>query len=315
MTTGAIRGRRWILGAFLVALGAFGIWAPDPDRHWRSALALHDFLHVPGSALATAVFLLWFPEPQGISGWGRVLRLLVLSGAGTAYGGIIELGQAAVGMPWDVQDIVRDAGGAAAATLIAASGRRDLRAATRWALGGSAVAVVGWFLLPTLIAFADEARARRQFPVLADFSRPSEITRFTWSSIALPTLERLEGGRGQLRLRLLPGMYPGLSFEYFPRDWRGWRALIVDCTNPEDPPVPLTVRIDDFAHNQAYSDRYTRTFVLPAGRSTIRIPLSEVASAPHGRPFELARVNSVLLFVRELREAREVLIHEVRLER
>ena len=118
-----------------------------------------------------------------------------------------------------------------------------------------------------------------------------------------------------LRLELKPGPYPGLSFKFFPRDWRGWGALILVCTNPEASPLRLTVRVDDMEHNEDYGDRYNRSFDLAPGPGEIRIPLREIETAPAGRALDLGRVRSVVLFAYRLQEERELLVDSLRLVR
>jgi hypothetical protein len=217
--------------------------------------------------------------------------------------------------PWDV---VRDGGGIVLAGLWAASQWPELRAATRWLWRSAALALALGCLLPTLGALADEARARSQFPVLADFGARAELTRFGWSARSPAVLERAsraDGGHQVLHLFLSPGTYPGLTFEFFPRDWRGWGYFVLDCTNPGGAPFPLTIRINDLKHNQEYADRYNRTFTLVPGANEIRIPLADVEAAPRTRKLDLGNVALVVAFSYNLREPRDLLIRQLRLTR
>jgi len=309
--------RRWVAAVVVGVCVVVAVAAPDPDRYQRSLVGLHDFLHVPGFAVVVASLFFGLSRTPFALGGRRKRLILAFTGALT-IGVAVELIQAMWGGDADPWDVVRDAVGAVTALLVIASAGRDLRLLRRWALRFAAMAVVAPFLVPTVAALVDEARARRQFPILADFRAPSELGRFAWSSWSSAVLERADGSGGgtpALHLSLSPGKYPGLTFKFFPRDWRGWREFVVVCTNPGAAPFPITIRIDDIAHNHDYSDRYNRTFGLTPGRNEIRIPLSDVQSAPRDRKLDLARVSSVILFAYELREPRTLLIHEFRLAR
>ena len=118
--------------------------------------------------------------------------------------------------PWDA---VRDGGGIVIAGLWAASQWREVRPTTRWLLRSAALAITLGCLLPTLGALADEARARRQFPVLADFGARAELTRRTWSawsSAVLEPADRRDGSAQVLHLFLSPGTYPGPGLRVLP---------------------------------------------------------------------------------------------------
>ncbi len=292
---------------FLVA-----VFAPGPSPYYRSLMSLHDFLHVPGFVVVTWALLFGWPElaktrPR------RLLHLAVVAAVSMAVGVAVEAAQAATGGSFDPGDVMRDAGGTAIGVLLAMVRWPEWVAGARWVLGAGAVAVLSWFLVPPLSDLADEVRAWRQFPVLADFGAASELERFGHSEESRAAIEPVDGGQHALRLTLLPGAYPGIAFDYFPCDWRGWRRLVITCSNPDGRPLPLTVRIHDRQHNQEYTDRYNRTFQVPPGRSEIDIPLSEVAAAPRGRTLDLARVAGVVVFSGGLRERRTLLIDDIRL--
>jgi hypothetical protein len=315
VTTVHTTRRRWVACAAVGVCFVVAVIAPDPDRYQRSWLTLHDFLHVPGFTLITAALFFGFatgsrPRPP------RPLHFLGVCVAALAVGIGIELAQAATVGSADPWDVVRDAGGIAVAALLMGAQSLDVRSRTRWLLRSVALVVVLASFVPTLAALADETRARRSFPILADFGASSELTRFTWSQWSSANLVAADGPdarRRVLRLALSPGKYPGLSFEFFPRDWRAWRAFVLVCTNPGAEPLPLTIRIDDLAHNHEYADRYNGAFWLAPGRNEIRIPLSDVASAPRSRRLNLAQVKSVVLFAHNLEKPHELLVQELRL--
>jgi hypothetical protein len=169
-----------------------------------------------------------------------------------------------------------------------------------------------------LVDLADEDLARRQFPVLAGFDTPRELDRFRWppeTRAAILATEGMDGPVPALRLELMPGPFPGVSLMYFPRDWRGWKELVLECTNPGDAPLRLTVRIDDLEHDHHFDDRFNRSFDVNPGRREIRVPLADVEAAPAGRILDLGRVRSVVLFVNRLQAERALLVNRLRLDR
>jgi len=156
------------------------------------------------------------------------------------------------------------------------------------------------------------------FPVLANFGARTELTRFPWSAWSSAVLEQVDPSDGSHRavhLFLLPGKYPDLPFEFFPRDCRGWWHFVLRCTNAGDPPRLLTIRISDIAHNQEYADRYNWAFTLAPGANEIRIPLADVAAAPQTRKLDLGNVAAVVAFAFNLREPGDLLIRQLRLTR
>jgi hypothetical protein len=306
---------RWCAWGVVAACVVIAIIAPGPDRYQRSAISFHDFLHVPGFAIVASALYFAIPAQQGLRRKGRMITIGALA---VAIGALVELAQMASGGSAEFGDIVGDAGGAALAALMASSLDKAHRLWVRRSAGIAALGVAAVFLSPTLADLIDEALARRQFPILAEFAMSSELNRFRFSREARASLVTMPSSAGParaLRLELEPGLYPGLSFQFFPRDWRGWQEFILVCTNQESAPIRLTLRIDDMEHNENYGDRYNRSFDIAPGRHEIRAPLREVEAAPAGRILDLGRVRSVVLFAHRLQEERELLIHSVRLAR
>jgi hypothetical protein len=306
---------RWLALAIVAICLAIAVFAPASDPFRRSAARLHDFLHVPGFGGVAVVLWLGFPGNDGTRHGRRILRLLAIFAVTVALGAGVEIAQAAIGGDADPWDLARDGLGAASAVLALASAWRAIGAPARWGLRAAALAGVLAGLVPTASALADEMRAVRQFPVLADFSAKKDLDRFGWSPWSTGEFEPPGAGdaRGALRLDLTPGAYPGLWLEFFPRDWRGRQDLSFDCTNPAPTPFRVTVRIDDLDHGQDYHDRFNRAIVLAPGRNTVRIPLADVESAPRGRRLDLSKVRSVGIFAVGLRERRTLRFHEFRL--
>jgi hypothetical protein len=304
--------------AGVLVCAAVAVFGPAPDRWLRSAQRFHDYFHVPGFALVAALLLAGFPARDGLGG-RRALHHAVLLAASVGVGMLVEGLQGIAGGDMDAGDVVRDLAGATVTLLAAASCRPDVRPSSRWALRFGALVLALGFAAPTVGALADEARARRRFPVLADFSRADELERFEWS--ALTTASRVQtndGGAGRrpaLRVSLAPGQFPGFALIYFPRDWRGFRSFVLSYANRSSASFELNVRIDDKRHNNEHTDRFNGRYQVAPGRHEIRIALADVESAPRGRKLDLGNVRTVIVFAYKPQTPREIVVESLRLER
>jgi hypothetical protein len=232
---------------------------------------------------------------------------------------LVEVLQGITGGDMDAGDIVRDLAGASATIVAVGSSWPDVRRAARWALRSGALILALGFAAPTAAALVDEARARREFPVLADFSHADQLQRFEWSEWTTSSLVQTDEGdagrRTALRVSLSPGLFPGFTLKYFPRDWRGFRYFVLSCANPSSASYELNVRIDDMRHNNEHSDRFNGRYQIARGRHQIRIALADVEAAPRGRRLDLANVRTVMVFAYKPATPREIVVESMRLEK
>jgi len=312
---------RWAALISCIAIAAAIVWAPDPDARLRSALAIHDFGHVLAFGMVTALLAITLRVPSR-STFGRRLGATCFAAfAALALGAAVELTQAASGLHGDPWDVVRDGGGAVSAALIIVALDPAIPAWARVAVTSAAIVVLLTFAFPIFTALEDEARARAQFPVLASFESARELPRFRFVQEKQPGIVRMQDHEGRtvsaMRLRLPPARYSGFALKHFPGDWRGLRALRLLLVNPEPVPIDLTVRIDDAGYDSKLDidDRYNRSFPLVPGLNRIEIPLSDVASAPRGRRFDLGHVQLLLLYVVDLKEPRSIIVGPISLLR
>lgn len=297
------------------------IVAPDPDDSLRSAIALHDFGHVIAFAVVTALLLVSRPAPDRAGILPRMRAAGLAASGALLLGIVVELAQALIGGVSDPWDVLRDAGGAVCAAVLWIAGDTGLRAGARLGLAGAAILVLGAFTLPLVAALEDEARARKEFPVLASFESERDLSRLRIDAGSSEKLISTADGEGRpvagLALHLPPGKYPGVALRYFPRDWRGLRALQLLLVNPAPVSQEIWIRIDDadYDYRLDMADRYTRSFVLSPGANRIEILLADVASAPRGRRFDLGQVQLLLVYAVDLTEPREIIVGPIVLAR
>jgi len=182
-----------------------------------------------------------------------------------------------------------------------AGGRGEGRArALALAIAVAALTILAWPPLRAAHAYAVRAAA---FPILADGEMPSGDDFFFAGRRArlqrapLPPRWARAGDLASLHLSFGRGLEPAFDlFEPSP-DWRGYSTLAIDLTNPGPAPLKFMLRIHDAQHDWSYQDRFNAPVVLPAAaRTTVRVSLAAVESAPAGRRMDLSRIANLMLF-------------------
>lgn len=290
----------------IVAVLLFVDWSFSTTKGWR---LLENLGHVPLFALLTvAMFACWrFPPRGGV--WRPYWLAAALAAVLALVTEVIQLG---VGRDAAWIDVWRDLIGAGIGlALCAAFDRRLSWSAWRHRLVGFAAFVVLLYVLSPLVE-AVRAYSHRDaiFPRLADFSNPLEKFWMTGSGAK----QKLESGA--LRVDFVAEPWPGVSwFEPVP-DWRDYRHLVVEVSNPNDLPLELTLRVHDFAHNRMFADRFNQRIALrPGERKRVAVPLEAVRAGPTGRELNLAEVSDVTLFRSGAAGPAHMIVHALRLER
>lgn len=98
-----------------------------------------------------------------------------------------------------------------------------------------------------------------------------------------------------LSLTLQPKRYAGLRLLDPIEDWSSYDHLIINFATA--PPVPVTVRVHDRAHNNEHEDRFNRRF--DAGNASVSIPLDQIREAPAGRSMDLTRIEELTFFTND----------------
>jgi VanZ family protein len=240
---------------------------------------------------------------------GRVAVTLVSLAAGLVFGAGTEYAQGLLGGIPSWGDVARDVLGSAVGSSVAFALERTTAPGARgrfWAAALLGIVIGGWPLAQTLLDY----RAREAlFPVLLEPTEPRSLS-FASTPGGEPVLEALPSGLQRLdavagasaapraiRIPLDRGNWPGLSLYEPARDWRGWRALVVEVANPTDAPMHIVVRVNDRAHDNRFEDRFNRGMDLPPRtRGRFELPVADIERAPQGRPLNLADVEKVVVF-------------------
>ncbi len=167
--------------------------------------------------------------------------------------------------------------------------------------------LVGIAIFPLTRAVIDEQTALRQFPLLSDFETVFEGDR--WKEKELFRVEEgfARHGRHSLKVNLTTDTYSGVSFFYFPGNWQGFESLHVSVYLPDEGKLNLVCRIHDSAHNNEYTDRFNRGFVLEKGWNELVILLADIQHAPVTRLLNMKKIDGLKFF--GISQAKERIIY------
>jgi hypothetical protein len=300
----------------------------SPTTAWlRVAL---DASHGPifaGVAILLVLLLEPSRRPDGEMAWpdwvrcGKVLVLCVVIGA------FIEFLQGFEGRPPSFFDVMTDTAGALVglgawslatwprAGAVRGSSRHGARSVVALALAG--VVFILWQPMHAATAYAHRAAI---FPAIAEFERPLDLYFTTTDAAAariteLPAPWSRQPGERALELRYGPGHPPAVQVVEPSGDWRRYGVIAVDLTNVGSAELSLVFRILDTHHDWTHEDRLNLPLVIPPRtRTTVRVTLDAVATAPASRPMDMARIANVMLFGRDPASAGALYVSRIWLE-
>lgn len=281
---------------FIAGLGTF---------HSRSLDALWDVGHV-GLFLALTAGVLDSVQHYKKASW-KFLVALIASALGLAAA--IELLQGFVGRSQSIQDVLLSLGGA----VIALAWNCQLRWSKGFAVSTALVCIA-----PTAASLIDEWSARRQFPVLAEFISPLEVSRF-----------RLVGRHRRVRaglnakasgLALEPNSQGNLGWQlaYAPSDWSDFRHLEVrfDLTGDS---LAITCVLTDARHERVEphedSDHYAKEYVLFRGSQLVRLDLATAQASLATRLMNLDEIGSLRCSAKSAPAGTLLILESIRLRK
>ena len=289
----------------VVAIGVPLLFIPWNDTYEpRSLKEIWNFGHVLLFAFATILLIAYWQWFRARTFEVQIILLVIL---GLLAGMAIEVIQLHTGGDFSLRDVCLDVTGAC---LVPAIKPRCSKRPTRYSLWVLRLTIILYLLFrayPVAVSLVDEYQARRDFPVLADFESRLELGRFTGGS-------RLKLTDAGLLVKFGTEQYSGFSLKYFPGDWSGYHMLDIDIRNPGNENVNLTCRIHDEHHNQAYSDRYNRRFIISPGEQTIKIDLEQVRTAPSARTMDMKEIGGLGCFTVSRAAPAQLIIRKIYLK-
>ena len=297
----------------MVCFVLFFVGGPDYYSS-RSFKNFWDLGHILFFAILTYLILANWPERLKTTFFRQSLIAVALA---IALGSMVELAQTASFRTTDLMDVARDTIGCLVALAFLVPAREKMSKTARRILQTTTVILVAMAVSPLAIAIMDEAAARNQFPVLADFETPFETGRWSGNADFLIDHNIHFHGKAALKVTLNTAQYSGVALKYFPGNWQGYDALQLSIYNPDPQPLRLTCRIHDHRHTlgaQRYEDRFNKAYRVAPGWNLIRIPLAQVENAPQKRKMALNQIQGLGIFAVSLPKSRTVFLDYIRLE-
>jgi len=223
-----------------------------------------------------------------------------------AIGGLIELLQQSTAREASWTDLTLDIIGAAFAFTLSSS--KEQRWEKLFSFGVYLVVIISFTpLIKTLI---DEARARKEFPIITEFNSPYEAGR-----IHIDAPYKIKDG--SLFTSFSANAVSNIGWRFFPSDWRNYHALVLKIKNLEQSAFTISCRVHDRTHERsfAYSDRFNQIITLHPGEQIIRFDLASIHNAPASRKMDLTNIVSVICFSHQLNQKKHVEIKALKLEK
>jgi hypothetical protein len=277
----------------------------------REVDALLDLAHAPCFGLLA--WIAWIGIRHRWHRWPCGPALLTWTGV-ILFGAAIEFAQGLTGRTPSWQDLLANGLGSGAALIwVSIPGAGSPR--TRLSRLATVAILFTFASVPPILILTDSVIQRREWPRLASFEQPLELSRWTFQGCrATRSRDHATDGTWCLRLALDQATYPGATLVWPLHDWSNYTALEFDTYLEPGPPLDLVVKIEDQEHDGRYADRFHRSLHLVPGPHHVRIVLSEVERAPLGRKLDLTRVRRLQFFAVDLPAAVSMSMDNVRLE-
>ena len=216
----------------------------------------------------------------------------------------VELIQLVIGRTFDMKDLLNDLLGGYLGLLFFTALQSHRPIAIRVAMYPLMLLLIVIVLRPLAFAAFDEFIMRDEFPVLADFETPYELSRWDNNLASLSIDDKqVRYGEKALRIEFAVGKYPAIILKDFPGDWQGYVTLKFSVYNTRDIDLMMELKIYDQQHIEngyKYSDRFNRELTLRPGWNDFSIALEEVQAAPKRRSLELRNIARFSLFLHNL---------------
>jgi len=215
----------------------------------------------------------------------------------------------------DVFDVMRDFSGA----ILALIGRtlwiwtKGDGKATVTRLVGRAMSVAVSILVFTPLAFwlSIIVFGRMSSPVILDFEQ-------WWAEyIYRPINAELaphDGPASSVEIGLSEWGRSGLVISPVMSDWSNYEFLSITAGVLEGPDTRVSVRINDSARHNIWSDQFLAWIVVDSTVSIIRIPLRDLVNEPGHATVDLSDIQELVFFARDKRSNTVMLISGIRLE-
>lgn len=293
-----MKGLVAVIGVLIVLLFVGG---PDSQDR-RLYQAFWDLGHVPLFALLTFVAC-----RLPVFARSPVPGLLVACTLLTLVAGFaIEWAQPLMGRSFEYADVLSDLLGSYIGLSLYLAMKPSLTLAGRSGLYVLMVLLALVSLKPMAFALADEYVMREEFPILADFETPFELSRWENNLAQLQiTHEQARYGEKSMRVDFTPGEYPDITLLDFPGNWRDFKSIRFSVFSTLPASIQMELKIYDDQHAASgykYADRFNRELIINPGWNDIEVRMEDVWEAPHERRMELENIAGLSLFIEQLEQ-------------
>ena len=291
------------------------------DGELRSLQALWDLGHIPLFFLVMYVLFENGYFPQFTQASTPIILAVKITLATLLLGVAIEIVQLAVGRSAQINDLINDFVGAFGyfAWSLNSRFKEQLNAPVRYAAVVTCVLLLGVQSKTLLTVSLDEWNTRETFPQLLDFESTNELSRWSLKDASAQLSDsHVTSGSSSVRVTLEQGSYPGWTLDFFPRDWRGYRAFALDLYWPQDESLRLYCHVYDSVHRalgKPYEDRYELEFDLKQGWNFIQMDLAKVEAGPESRTMDMADIQAASCFAIKLAAPTHYYLDNIRLIR
>ena len=234
-----------------------------------------------------------------------VITFLVVLAAAFMVGVFIEMIQGLLQREASVSDLNRNLSGIIAGLCLAVYFQQKA-----WYHRLALVSVMlislffgGYSLIEISWNYYQRAKA---FPLLTEFEKPwtKSFVRFNKASLQGVANKKSQLEPTRFNFRFEPGVYPGVSIIEPVENWSAYQSLHFDIFSTNIDNVKIVLRVHDKQHNQDFSDRFNRHFILQPGLNRIVVELSEIRDAPYNRKLDMVNIAGVELFLTDVEETR-----------
>ncbi len=216
------------------------------------------------------------------------------------------------------RDLVADCIGAISflAIFLAVHPTHKFSRIQRTMLLGVAVLLLGWVLAPLTITSAAFVERFSQFPTIVRFDSRFGRVLARAQNIEYQIISSHQGEPAHALITLRDKPWPGVAFHDVWPDWSGFNTLIIELGVNGDSPLAINVRAHDELHKSSkkFTDRFNRSYTLDPGRQSLRIPLTDLVNAPHGRLMDLTEMSELIIFSDASNAGRSFKLYDIRLE-
>lgn len=236
--------------------------------------------------------------------------------------GFSEVLQYVSGTRPDLRDIARDLAGATLGLIsrhLWEKSRHERTSGTvRFILRASASLAVALMLAPLMYWLTVIGLSRASFPAILGFDHWWETYLFTPinAEITVSAGAGLEAGNSDsaARMHLTYWGRSGIGISPARSDWRDYKYLTFAARMAAGPDTAVTVRINDSARENNFSDRFIARIQVTADANVFRIPLDGLVVDGDMKPIDLSDIREIVIFARDRRRNAVMLLDQIRLQ-